>query len=103
MAESNRTPWPVLLAFGIAVAELGVFLGYVVVAIPGVLLFGGSLAGGVAEAGYTRRPRSLAVSGALLAALGALTVFATALTVRGLSILVGGLLLTALAVVDAGQ
>lgn len=100
-SEPTRTPWPILLAFGIAVAELGVFLGYGVVAVPGVVLFGGSLAGGLAEAGYARsRPHALAISGAALALLGGVTVLATHLTLRGLSILAGGLLLSALAVVD---
>lgn len=100
--ETTRTPWPILLAFGIAIAELGVFLGYAVVAVPGVALFGGSLAGGLAEAGYARsRAHALGLSAVGLASLGALTVVATSLTLRGLSIIVGGLLLSALAVVDA--
>lgn len=100
--ESTSTPWPLLLAFGIAVAELGVFLGFAVVAVPGVVLFGGSLAGGLAEAGYARsRPQALALSGAGLSLLGGLTVLATTLGLRGLSILLGGLLLSVLGVVDA--
>jgi len=99
---SESTPWPLLLAFGIAVAELGVFLGYAVVAVPGVVLFGASLASGLAEAGYARsRPQALALSGAALSLLGGVTVLATTLTLRGLSILVGGLLVSTLAVVDA--
>ena len=100
-SESTATPWPLLLAFGIAVAELGVFLGYAVVAVPGVVLFGGSLAGAIAEAGYARsRSQALAFCSAGLSMLGALTVLTTTLTLRGLSILVGGLLLSVLAVVD---
>lgn len=101
-SESTSTPWPLLLAFGIAVAELGVFLGYAVVAVPGVALFGGSLAGAVAEAGYVRsRPQALALSGAALSLLGGVTVLATTLTLRGFSILVGGLVVSTLAVIDA--
>lgn len=101
-SESTSTPWPLLLAFGIAVAELGIFLGYAVVAVPGVVLFGGSFAGGLAEAGYVRsRPQALALSGVALSLLGGVTVLATSLTLRGLSILVGGLLVSTVAVLDA--
>lgn len=101
-SESTSTPWPLLLAFGIAVAELGVFLGYAVIAVPGVVLFGGSLAGALAEAGYvSARPKALAFSGAALSLLGGGTVLATTLTLRGLSILVGGLLVSTFAVLDA--
>jgi hypothetical protein len=101
-SEQTRTPWPLLLAFGIAVAELGVFLGFAVVAVPGVALFGGSLAGALAEAGYVRsRPQALALAGAGLSLLGGVTVLSTSLTLRGISILVGGLLVSTLAVVDA--
>lgn len=98
--DSAGSPWPLALAFGLAVAELGVFLGFAVVAAPGVVFFGASLAGAIDEAGYGRsRPFLLVVVAAALAAIGAAAVVA-ALPIRGYAMLVGALLLLPLAAAD---
>lgn len=98
--SSDSTPWPLALAFGLAVAELGVFLGFAAVAAPGVVFFGASLAGAVDEAGYGRsRPFLLVVVAAAIAALGVVAVVA-ALPIRGYSMLIGAVLLLPLAALD---
>lgn len=99
--SNDSTPWPLALAFGLAVAELGIFLGFAVVAAPGVVFFGASLAGAISEAGYGRsRPYLLVVVAVVVAALGAVAV-AAALPIRGYSMLIGAVLLLPLAAVDA--
>ena len=53
----KASPWPVFVAVGLAVSEIGVFLdGLYPLAVAGLLLFVGSVAGIVAEAGYVDRP-----------------------------------------------
>ena len=97
---NDSTPWPVALAFGLAIAELGVFLGYAAIAAPGVVCFGVALAGAVDEAGYGRsRPFLLVVVAAAIAALGVVAV-AAALPIRGYSMLIGAGLLLPLAALD---
>ncbi|MFB6116990.1 cox cluster protein [Halosegnis sp.] len=69
---SKASPWPVFVALGLAVGELGVFMGLYPVAVGGLLLFVGSVAGIVQEAGYSERPwRLLAGLGAVLVLVGA--------------------------------
>ena len=98
--SDDSTPWPVALAFGLAVAELGIFLGFAAVAAPGVVFFGASLAGAIDEAGYGRsRPFLLAVAATAIAVLGAVAV-AAALPIRGYAMVIGALLLLPLAALD---
>jgi hypothetical protein len=69
---SKASPWPLFVALGLAVGEVGVFMGLYPVAVGGLLLFVGSVAGIVQEAGYSERPwKLLAVLGGLLVAIGA--------------------------------
>jgi len=69
---SKASPWPLFVALGLAVGEVGVFMGLYPVAVGGLLLFVGSVAGIVQEAGYSERPwRLLAGLGAVLVAIGA--------------------------------
>jgi hypothetical protein len=73
LSDQYRTasPWPLLVAVGFALTEVGVFLGLFPIAVGGVLLLGGSVAGILGESGYTRRPwRTLALLGAGFALLG---------------------------------
>lgn len=49
------SPWPLFVALGLAISEVGVFLAIVPVSIGGLLLFTGSIAGIVTEAGYTEQ------------------------------------------------
>ncbi|WP_181686722.1 DUF7541 family protein [Halorhabdus salina] len=48
----RASPWPVFIALGFALAELGIFVGYFAVAVGGLLLLGGSVAGILVESGY---------------------------------------------------
>ena len=73
----KASPWPVFVAVGLAVSEIGVFLdGLYPLAIAGLLLFVGSIAGIVSEAGYVDRPwRLLGGLGAVLVVVGLLVVY----------------------------
>ncbi|MFB6150588.1 MAG: cox cluster protein [Haloarculaceae archaeon] len=111
----KASPWPLFVALGFAVSEIGVFLGIFPVAVGGVLLLGGSVAGILRESEYaTRTWRTLGLLGLAFALLGAAVVAAGAsgplsLTAvvadpngavgRGLAIAVGGLTLVAASVV----
>ena len=69
----KMSPWPLFVAVGLAVAEVGIVMeGLYPVAVAGLLLFVGSVAGIVSEAGYVDRPWKL------LGALGLLLVLAGA-------------------------
>lgn len=68
---SKASPWPLFVALGLAVGEVGVFMGLYPVAVGGLLLFVGSVAGIVQEAGYSKRPwKLLAALGGLLILIG---------------------------------
>jgi len=67
----RASPWPLFVALGLALSEIGVFVGVFPVAVFGLLLFGGSVAGILTESGYTERPWSALVAlGAILAVAG---------------------------------
>jgi len=69
--SSKASPWPLFVALGLAVGELGVFMGLYPVAVAGLLLFIGSVTGIVQEAGYSERPsRLLGALGAVLVVVG---------------------------------
>jgi len=77
LSDQYRTasPWPLLVALGFTLSEVGVFLGVFPVAVGGVLLLGGSVAGILAESGYAARPwRTLAYLGVCFAVLGGIVV-----------------------------
>jgi hypothetical protein len=88
--------WPVFVALGLAISEVGIVFGVAPLAVAGLLLFAGSVAGIVHEAGYVESPWPL------LAGLAAvLVVVGTALALltegrvelRGWSIAAAGALL----------
>jgi hypothetical protein len=90
------SPWPLFVALGIPISELGIVFDVLPVAVGGLLLFAGSVAGLIHEAGYTSTPwRPLAGLALLLAVLGGVFVFTDVrLLTRGVAILVAaGLLL----------
>jgi len=67
----RASPWPLFVALGLALSEVGVFIGVFPVAVFGLLLFGGSIAGILTESGYTRRPWSALIAlGTVLAVAG---------------------------------
>lgn len=86
--------WPVFVALGVVISEVGVVLGLFPITVGGLLLFGATLAGILHEAGYLARPATaLVVLGAVLGVLGAGVVLAQ-LGLDGLSLA---------ALVDRGQ
>lgn len=114
----RASPWPVFIALGLPIAEVGVLFGLVPIAVGGLLLFVGSIAGIVQESGYVERPWNLlaglggvlcVLGGALaLSQLGAISggAFVSALgsnglVVRGVSIVIAGAI--ALGVGGAGR
>lgn len=65
------SPWPIVVAVGFAVSELGVFVGSVPVAVGGLILFGGAGAGLAHDAGYGSSPAGpLLVAGVLFVLVG---------------------------------
>jgi len=67
----RASPWPLFVALGLTISEIGVFIGIFAVAVFGLLLFGGSVAGILTESGYTTRPwPTLLAFGGLLAVAG---------------------------------
>ncbi|ELY56587.1 DUF7541 family protein [Natronococcus jeotgali] len=74
MANESRgsSPWPLVAALGIVATEAGVLFGLVPIAVGGVLAFGSSCAGMIAEVGYASEPwRPLRLVGAGIAAVSA--------------------------------
>lgn len=53
---TTASPWPLLVALGVAVSEVGVVLALFPVAVAGLLLFAGSVAGILGESGYADSP-----------------------------------------------
>ena len=66
----SASPWPLLVALGAVTSEIGVLFGFLPVAVGGVLLFGGSCAGVLTDAGYAETVwRPLASVGLLVGAV----------------------------------
>jgi hypothetical protein len=69
------SPWPVFVVLGFVLSELGIFLALVPLAVGGLLLLAGSIAGIIREAGYTDQPwGTLGVLGLILVVLGSILV-----------------------------
>lgn len=67
----RASPWPLFVALGLTISEIGVFIGLFSIAVFGLLLFGGSIAGILTESGYTSRPWStLLAFGTILSVIG---------------------------------
>ncbi|WP_254822100.1 DUF7541 family protein [Haloglomus halophilum] len=63
--------WPLVVALGLTVSEVGVFMGVYPLAVGGLVLFVASVAGITHEAGYTDRPwRVAGALGVMLVAVG---------------------------------
>ncbi|WP_306057319.1 DUF7541 family protein [Natronococcus wangiae] len=98
------SPWPVLVAVGLVLSEVGVFVDLFPIAVGGIVLFAASVTGFVAESGHVSSPRPLAIGlglvfvalGTLLYALGTELVIVAGserlfgLASRGLAIAVAG-------------
>ncbi|MEF8787402.1 MAG: cox cluster protein [Haloarculaceae archaeon] len=71
----KASPWPMLVALGFVISEVGVVLGLFPVTVGGLLLFGGTVSGILSESGYVEQTwRSLVAFGVFLLAFGALTI-----------------------------
>lgn len=69
------SPWPLFVVLGFVLSELGIFLAVIPVAVGGLLLFTGSVAGIIREAGYTDQPwGTIGILGVVLVVLGGLLV-----------------------------
>ena len=89
------SPWPIFVAFGIPIAELGILFDVFVVAVGGLLLFCGSLTGMIRESGYAKTAwRPLVVFAGLLFVVGGVLAFTEVnLVTRGYAIITAGALL----------
>jgi hypothetical protein len=68
---TRTSVWPLVVAMGLTVSEVGVFMGVYPLAVGGLVLFVASVAGITHEAGYTGRPWRLAGAlGVVLVAIG---------------------------------
>lgn len=79
--------WPPFVALGLPIAEIGILFGLVPIAVGGLLLFCGSIAGMASEAGYASSAwRALAVVSVFVAAGGVALLYANSLTDLDLSL-----------------
>ncbi|MFB6160150.1 MAG: cox cluster protein [Haloferacaceae archaeon] len=100
LSDQYRTasPWPVFVALGIPLSELGILFDVFALAVGGLVLFCGSVAGMLQEAGYVETPwRALGAMAVLLLSAGAvLLVGVSGFASRGTAVVVaGGLMLVA--------
>lgn len=95
-ADEQRTktsPWPIFIALGVALSEVGVLFGIRPVSVVGLLLLVGSVAGILHESGYITHPdRAVGVQGVALIGIGLalVAVNQAGSTVRGQSIAIAG-------------
>lgn len=65
------SPWPIFIALGLAIGEVGILFDLFPIAVGGLLLLSGSIAGMATESGYAKTPwRALGVCSVVLFALG---------------------------------
>lgn len=93
--NTGSSPWPMFIALGLVLSEIGVLFALRPVSVGGLLLFVGSVAGILAESGYvTQFTRSIGAQGIALVAIGSVLIFRdqAGITVRGQSIVIAGVL-----------
>jgi len=88
----RASPWPLFVALGIPIAELGILFDVFAVAVAGLLLFCGSVTGMLRESGCAKTPwRPLGAFAVLLFAVGGLLAFTDVnLVTRGYAIITAG-------------
>ena len=94
-SRKKASPWPPFVALGLALSEVGVFIGLRSVSVVGLLLFVGTVTGILTESEYISRPaRAASVQGFGLISIGIVLIFQnqTGTTVRGQSIVIAGVL-----------
>jgi hypothetical protein len=97
LSEQYRmaSPWPIFIALGIPIAELGILFDLFPLAVGGLILFGGSVSGILQEAGYVDSPwRAIGTFAVVLLVVGALFVVSDLnLVTRGYAVVTAGALL----------
>ena len=104
LSEQYRkvSPWPIFIAFGLAISEIGILFALFPLAVGGLLLLCGSIAGMATEAGYARTPwRALAGCAGVLVVLGGVLLYVGSLPIaagtqlddRGIAILATALVM----------
>ncbi|WP_440769587.1 DUF7541 family protein [Natronorubrum sp. DTA28] len=105
--RTTASPWPVLIAIGLVLSEVGIIVDLFPIAVGGLVLFAASVAGILAESSHVSSPWPLAigfgvlfvVAGSALYALGTGAVAVPAadglvgLASRGLAIAVAGVVI----------
>lgn len=94
----KASPWPLFVAFGLAIFEVGIVWPLFPVAVGGLLLFVGSVVGVLRESGYIANPwKGLVAASVLCLAVGALITLTTTGTIhlRGVAVLAGGIIILA--------
>ena len=92
----KASPWPLFIALGVPISELGLVFDVFPVAVGGLLLFCGCIAGILQEAGYVAVPwRALTGMAGLLVAAGGGVLYANPqvgvdLTLRGYALITSG-------------
>lgn len=77
----KSSPWPVFIALGLAIGEVGILFNVFPVAVGGLMLLCGSIAGMTKEAGYAATSwRALGVCAVLLFGFGGVLLYAEAQT-----------------------
>lgn len=91
----RASPWPLFVALGIPIAEIGVLFDVFAVAVGGLLLFCGSITGMLRESGYAKTPwRPLGAFAVVLVAVGSVLAFTdVSLVTRGYAIITAGVFL----------
>lgn len=98
LSDQYRTasPWPLFVALGIPISEVGILFDLFPVAVGGLVLFCGSVTGMLREAGYVETPwRTLGAFAVVLLAGGAGLALAAGYVTRGYAVLAAGVLLLA--------
>lgn len=81
------SPWPLFVALGLPIAEIGLLFGSIPLSVGGTILFGGSIAGMLGESGYVETAwRGLGVTALLAVAIGGALVYADPLTPVGVAL-----------------
>lgn len=89
----KSSPWPLFIAIGLPIFEVGIVFPLMPLSVGGLLLFVGSVVGLLRESGHVTDPwRALAAAGVASLLVGALIVAGTGGTVesRGVAIAIGG-------------
>lgn len=81
---TKASPWPLFVALGLPLSEIGVVFGWPPVAIGGLLLFSGSIVGILRESGYAATLSAPSFwLGSILGVLGSAVILLTDVPLRG--------------------